>query len=148
VRLFNAESSALARIPEIFLLSRGNRPRPARVRGARPHQGLWLLTLEDVSARDDAELLRGFEVSIRETDLDPTAPGEFYHYQLIGLEVVDESGVRLGSVREVMATGASDVLILDGAGEPMIPMVDEAIRSIDLGARRIVVRPPRGLLEP
>ncbi len=148
LRLYNPESKVLAEAAEVFLLAPEGEPPPTRVRGARPHGGLWLLFLEDVSTRDAAKALSGIEVAIRQKDLEPLGTGEYYHYQLIGLEVVDESGRSLGSVREVMPTGGSDVLAVNDRGhERLIPMIADVIRTVDLAARRIVIRPLAGLFD-
>ena len=71
-------------------------------------------------------------------------------FQLIGCEVEDGAGRRLGRVREIRSTGAQDLLVVDGAGgaEHLIPAVQSWWREVDLAGRRIVVELPPGLLEP
>lgn len=149
LRCFNPGSDALARAQEIFLVCGGAPPRPARLSEVRPHRALWLARIEEASDRRAAERLAGTLVAVRESDLSPLGAGEYYHYQLAGLEVIDESGEALGEVREVISAAGNDVLVVDGAGrERMIPMVAEAVRNVDLAARRIVVRAVAGLFEP
>lgn len=148
LRLYNPESKILSEVSEVFLLAAGAEPRPVRVLGARPHTGLWLLSIEDISTREAAEAIARMEIGVRQSDLEPPGAGQFYHYQLIGLEVVDESGRSFGSVREVLPTGGSDVLAVDDSGcERLIPMVEDVVREIDLASRRIVIRPLPGLFD-
>lgn len=148
VRLFNPESRILTRTSRVYLSAGGAGPRVERVRGARPHQSGWLLSLEEIPTRDAAEALSGTEVLVVEEDLAPLGRGEYYQYQLMGLEVLDESGHALGSVRQVMNTGGSDILVVDDRGrERLIPMIEDVVRTVDLKARRIVIRPLPGLLD-
>ena len=73
------------------------------------------------------------------TALPPTEEDEYYIFQLVGLEVVEENGRALGRVADVLPGVANDVLQLgDGV---LLPMVEDCIRSVDLEAGRILVAP-------
>jgi 16S rRNA processing protein RimM len=72
-------------------------------------------------------------------DLDEPDEGEFYVFQLVGLEVVEEGGRALGKVADVAPGLANDVLELDSGLS--LPMVEACIRQVDLEARRILVAP-------
>ena len=73
-------------------------------------------------------------------DARPLAPGEFYLYQLIGLSVVDEAGQPLGTVTDIMETGANDVIVLAGPEGRLIPCIaDQVIRHVDLESRVMIV---------
>ncbi len=123
-------------------------PRDYTLAGIRPHRGNWLVFLEGVESFEAAELLVGATVWIEEDALAPLDEGEFYHRDLIGLAVVDEDGAPLGRVKGVLTTGAADVLeIVDGERERLVPMTDEIVRSIDVAAGRIVIRPLPGLFD-
>ncbi len=144
---FNAGSEAVEQVAELFV-SGEQGLRPITLRGARPHRGGWIVSIEGVATMDEARGLVGSEVAVRERDLPPLEPGSYYHFQLVGLAVVDENGASLGVVKEVMSAGGNDVLVIGGADrERMIPMVDETIREVDLSDRRIVVRPLEGLFD-
>lgn len=146
LRLFNPASQALETVSEVFLS--GPAIEPVRLRSARPHGGVWLVALGSVESMSDARELVGRRIALREAGLPPLREGEFYHYQLVGLEVVDEAGERLGKVAEIISAGGNDVLAVDADGrERLIPLVEEAIREVDLAAGRIVVRPLPGLFE-
>jgi 16S rRNA processing protein RimM len=90
--------------------------------------------------RDDALGLIGTKIMIARSALPPCAPGEYYWADLVGLSVVTTAGAELGRVRRLIATGANDVLVLDGGDEQMIPFVQGSIvTSVDLEAGRITV---------
>ena len=80
---------------------------------------------------------RGSPLEVRRSSLPPTAEDEYYVADLIGLEVVEEEGRSLGSVRDVSNYAANDVLELDSG--LLLPLVEDCVRQVDLDAGRIVV---------
>jgi len=75
--------------------------------------------------------------------------GEYYHHELLGLSVLDETGASLGRVTEIMQTGANDVYVVtDEAGkEILLPAIAEVILDVDLDTKIIKVHLLPGLLE-
>jgi len=134
------------RIRDVFL---GAKRAPHTIAKAYEHKpGLVVLSLKEIVGRDAAEELRGEEVYIREADAAPLAEGEYFVHQLYGLEVLDEAGAIIGKVREVMSTGASDVLVVARQGQPdaLIPVVKDFVVELDIPGGRVVIRPVEGLL--
>ena len=87
--------------------------------------------------RLDRTVPRGAALEVLRADLPPPAEDEYYYFQLVGLEVVEEGGRMLGRVQEVASGIANDVLTLDsGVG---LPMVEDCVLRVDLGSGRIVV---------
>jgi 16S rRNA processing protein RimM len=80
---------------------------------------------------------RGTVLEVEREALPPTGEDEYYAFELVGLDVVEESGRALGAVQAVTPGVANDVLELDGG--VLLPMVEDCVRTIDLEARRIVV---------
>jgi 16S rRNA processing protein RimM len=80
---------------------------------------------------------RGTILEVERDQLPPTGEDEYYAFELVGLEVVEESGRALGTVKAVTPGVANDVLELDG--DVLLPMVEDCILRVDLGGRRIVV---------
>ena len=79
------------------------------------NQGKGLVALFDgINDRTQAEILRGLDIYIDADQLDDLPEGEYYWKDLIGLQVVNEQGYRFGKVLDVMATGANDVLVVQG----------------------------------
>ena len=115
----------------------------ARLEG-RMHSGTVLARLSGVDAREQVLALRGAEVGVARAMLPRAAQDEVYESDLVGLEVVNREGVRLGQVSSVQDYGAHPVLRVrvDGAeapGERLIPYVSTHIDRVDLAARRIEV---------
>jgi 16S rRNA processing protein RimM len=85
----------------------------------------------------DRPVPRGAALEVERDALPPTGDDEYYAFELVGLEVAEENGRVLGTVKAVAPGVANDVLELDT--DVLLPMVEDCVRSIDLRARRIVV---------
>ncbi|MCS7179492.1 MAG: ribosome maturation factor RimM [Anaerolineae bacterium] len=126
----------------------GPQAQPYPVESIRFHQGAALIKLAGCDNRNAAETLRGLLVQIPLEDAVPLEEGEYYYFQVVGLEVFTEAGECLGRVMEVIETGANDVYVVQGPrGEVLIPAVEDVVRELDLTARRMVIFPMPGLLE-
>jgi 16S rRNA processing protein RimM len=148
VRPFNRDSSVLSDVSEVFLLCGESAARHRRLERARPHGAVWLVALEGVSTPEEVRSLVRARVAIRECELPRLEAGQFYCYQLIGLEVVDEAGAAVGTVSDVLPTAANDILVVAaGEGERLIPMIDRVVAAVDLENRRIIIRPVEGLFD-
>ena len=88
--------------------------------------------------RVDREVARGAAIEVERDQLPEPAEGEYYAFQLVGLEVEEEAGEKLGRVIEISSSPANDVLELDTG--LALPLVDACVREVDLDAGRIVVR--------
>jgi len=87
--------------------------------------------------RLDRQAPRGAELAVPREALPPTAEGEYYAFQLVGLEVEEEGGRTLGRVAQVAPGVAHDVLELDSG--LALPLVEACVRKVDLDTGRIVV---------
>lgn len=117
---------------------------PRKISGARPFHTNVLITLEGIRNREEAAELTNLEVFVRIDELPALSEGQYYHHQLVGLKAVLEDGTEIGTVTEIMETGANDVYVIaDPAGkEILLPAIDSVIIKIDLPAKQMVVKPP------
>jgi 16S rRNA processing protein RimM len=115
-----------------------------RVERAHPAGGRVLrLKLAGIDGRDAADRLRGKYLEVAATDLAELPQGEYYEWQLLGLQVVDPGGHRLGRLEEVLEYPANDVYRVEGrGGELLVPAIREVVREVDLKAGRMVVDLP------
>jgi 16S rRNA processing protein RimM len=99
-----------------------------------------IFRLEGCAGREAAEALRGAQLSVPAAEAPPLEPGEFWAHELEGCVVVDGER-RLGEVRRMLPLPSCEALevALDSGGELLVPMVRDAVRSIDIRARRIDV---------
>lgn len=141
------------RITELEQVYLGDSPdspkiQPYKVEHMRLHQGYGLLKLQGINDRTYAENFRQLQVMVAIEDAVPLEEGEFYLYQLIGVQVETEEGQVLGVITDILETGANDVYIIDSPdyGELLIPATDETILSTDIAKNQMIVRLPEGLL--
>ncbi len=113
---------------------------PFEVESAELHTKCMVAKLAGVADRDIAETFRGRKLGVPRSELPKPEDGEYYWSDLIGLRVVNLAGESLGLVRELLETGANDVLVVhDGATERLLPFVDAVVRSVDIAAGMVVV---------
>ena len=112
------------------------------VRLTRPVTGGLGARLEGVLTREDAEALKGVTLWVDRSMLPSLPDDEFYHTDLIGLEVVDTGGAVLGRVHAIYDHGAGDILEITGAHAMMLPFTRAFVPTVDIEAGRIVVDPP------
>ena len=78
----------------------------------------------------------------------PLPEGQYYHHQIIGLEVRTTSGELIGTVAEILPGKSNDNYIVRGAtGEILIPAIEDVVRSVDLDRRCMTIEPIEGLLD-
>lgn len=111
------------------------------VDAVRGKDKLLILSLEGYEVRESVNVLRNSVVFTKTSNL-PTLPkGQYYHHQLIGLRAVDENGGDIGTIREILETGANDVLVIDDHGQELLaPMIKEVVLSVDLLAGLITLK--------
>jgi 16S rRNA processing protein RimM len=110
--------------------------------------GVLLLNLRGVESREAVDELRGAEVYIRESEAAPLAADEYYLHQLLGLQVLTVEGAEVGKVKEVIETGAGEVLVIgrEAQADALVPIVRDFIAELDISGGRVVIRPIEGLL--
>jgi len=107
-----------------------------------------VIAIEGVETMSDAEALAGLELRVPRETLAALPPGMYYHHDLVGCAVETVGGAAIGTVIAVEESSGPSRLVVNGTdGEVLIPLVVEICRAIDIGAKRIVVAPPEGLLE-
>jgi 16S rRNA processing protein RimM len=117
-----------------------------RILASRQTPKGFLVDLEGIGDRDLAASLRGFELIVDREELDAPDDEEFYVGDLVGLEAYDEAGTRIGSVADVLATPAHEILLVrDDEAEPAdvyVPFTHEHVPRVDPEGGRVVVNLP------
>jgi 16S rRNA processing protein RimM len=107
--------------------------RARRVAEGKRHGKGVVARLEGCENRDQAAGLMDCEIGVRRDQLPPTAPGEYYWSDLLGLDVVNLHDEPLGRVDHLLETGANDVLVVQGERERLIPFVPgKVVVRVDL----------------
>jgi len=144
---YNRQTTVLNPAREIWLEKDRTRSRH-EIEKSRPYKSQFLVKLSGVDRIDDAEPWVGSILYVAERDLDSLPSGEYYHYQVIGLEVFDTKGERIGVVARTWSTPGGELYVVNGAfKEHLIPAVKEIIEKVDFAAGKMVINPPKGLLD-
>jgi 16S rRNA processing protein RimM len=144
---YNPQTTALSPSREIWLEKNGKRSR-REIENSRPYRDQFLVKLSDIDRIDDAALWVGSILYLAESDLDSLPAGEYYHYQVVGLEVFDMKGERIGVIARTWSTPGGELYVVKGAlKEHLIPAVKEIIEKVDFATRKMVINPPKGLLD-
>lgn len=115
---------------------------------AKPFKNQFLIKLRGIDSIDSAARWAGATLSVDESALAPLQPGEFYHYQVIGFEVYQNNGARIGIIEALLATAANDIFVIkDNDKEYLVPAIKEFVDKVDFEARRLIVDVPPGLLD-
>lgn len=118
------------------------------VEQARPDQDQWILKLSGLTGRTAAESFRGELIEAADNDVLRDDDESYFVHELIGLRVVTEDGRDLGTVVEVITTGANDVYVAAGeGGEVLVPAIGEVVQRIDVSAGVIAITPLPGMLD-
>ena len=105
-----------------------------------------LLWLDGISTRSQAIPFTGKYLSARPESDALLEEGEYFHYQLIGMQVRTEEGEELGELQEILETGSNDVYIVRGGGkELLIPATAKVVLDVDVAGNAMMVRLPDGL---
>jgi len=114
--------------------------REVKVQQCEAHSKTLAAQLPDCEDRTAAEKLKGLYVAVPRSNLPQQKENEYYWSDLIGLSVVNESGLRLGIVEYLLETGANQVLSVSGEeGVILIPFVSNAVKRVDLDSKTIHV---------
>ncbi|MEG1868188.1 MAG: ribosome maturation factor RimM [Clostridiales bacterium] len=121
----------------------------AAIATVRPQNDLFLIRFEGVEDRNTAETLKGSMLQIPQEDAAPLPNGEYYFFQLEGLEVITEEGESLGTITDLMANGANDVYRVDMGNNDylLLPALKQVVKKVDLENKKMTVALLPGLLE-
>ena len=110
-----------------------------RVDEARVHSATVVAKLAGIETREQALALKGTKIAVARAALPDADDGRYYLADLVGLEVVNEQGLKLGVVRQWLTNGPQDVMELAGDRVRLVPWVPTVVKKVDLEAKRIEV---------
>ena len=115
-----------------------------KVRSAKEHSDTVVVQADGVDDRSTAELLRGVRIFVARSSFPTAEKDEFYWVDLMGLAVVNREGVRIGIVKDLIATGPQTVIVIEAdiegkKVETLIPFVSVYVDDVSLADKRITV---------
>ena len=132
----------------VFLQGDGEDVRSLTVEKVRRQASFLLVRFQEVTSLEQAQVLRNAVVSIEERWVPPAHDGEFYYYQVIGLDVLTTAGECVGQIAQAFFSGGHDVWVVrQDQKEHLIPVIEEIVRSIDILGGCVIIEPMEGLLD-
>ena len=119
------------------------------IKGVKFFKNMVFVTLEGIDTIEKAETLKNFSCYLLEEDLPELSEGEFYIKDILGMEVITDEGVLLGTVSDVLRTGSNDVYEIKREGKkPMyIPAIKDVVLEYNIAENKMTVHIIPGLDE-
>lgn len=113
-----------------------------QIASIRQHDRALLIRFAGIQTPEEAGRLRNKNIFSKASDLPQLPEGEYYHHQLLGLVALDENENRLGTLSEILETGANDVYVIKTAEgkELLLPAIEDVILEVNLDQGIIRVR--------
>lgn len=87
---------------------------------------------KNINSRNDIEIFNGKLLMLNRSDIPSLPEGEYYNFDIIGLEVIDDKGSKLGKITEVLKTGSNDVYVVEGKKQILVPALKKVVKEINL----------------
>ncbi len=112
------------------------------------HRARPILKLSTIDRVEEARQLRGKDMEIPRSQVQPLPEDHYYYFQLIGLEVRTTKEEKLGKITEIITGESNDVYVVDTArGQVLIPAIADMVKSVDVERGYMEIEPISGLLE-
>ncbi len=136
------------KLHRVHLVSPAGKEIACEVRSVRYAGGTPYLLFSGYDSPEKAKTLNGWFLKVPEEETVPLPEGSYYWFEIVGMEVLSESGEKLGTIVEVFETGSNDVYVMkQGRKEVYIPATKEIIKQVDRKAKRMVIHLMDGLME-
>ncbi len=113
----------------------------------KPHKNIFLMNLEGIGTKDQAEKYRGAEILVSKEALS-CKKDEYFWHELLGFDVYIDTEEYLGCITQVISTGGNDIYVVkQGTKEILIPATYEVVKKIDLEKKKMIITPMEGLLD-
>ncbi|MBM0065191.1 ribosome maturation factor RimM [Alkalicoccobacillus gibsonii] len=113
----------------------------------RVHKQFHLLTFEGYTNINEVEGYKGLTLYVSADQQEELEIGEYYYHEIIGCTVVDEEGLKIGRVIEILSPGANDVWVVkrEGQKDLLVPYIESVVREIDITNKTITIHLLEGL---
>ncbi|AKO93862.1 ribosome maturation factor RimM [Priestia filamentosa] len=133
---------------ELYIF-KGNEEIKVVVASHRQHKNFDLLTFEEYHNINQVEAFKNCLLKVPSSDLVELEEGEYYFHEIVGCEVYTEEGNLVGTIKEILATGANDVWVVKASGrkDVLIPYIEDVVADINVEEKRVIINEMEGLLD-
>ncbi|WP_311407147.1 ribosome maturation factor RimM [Liquorilactobacillus uvarum] len=117
------------------------------IKNVRKFKQFQLLVFEGMEDINLMEKYKNSKLMISEQDQEPLSDGSYYHHQIVGLHVIDETEKPLGTVKEILSLGANDVWVVERENNKdlLLPAIKDVIKEVNVEAGTVRVKLLDGL---
>ena len=117
------------------------------VKGIKYQKNNIIVKFSEINSIDEAETYKNLIVFAERDALGELPEGVYYIQDLIGIDVEDEDGNSIGKIKDVFPTGSNDVYVVarENMKDLLLPVIDDVVLSVDIDAKKAVVRIMEGL---
>ena len=128
------------------LLDTGKEKLSMEIEGVKFFKQFVILKFKGIENINDVEKYKGKGLYVTRDHAVKLSKGEYFVADILGMQVVTDDGEVLGTLKDVMETGANDVYVVDAPeGELLLPAIKQCIRQVDIEGRKMTVHMMEGL---
>ncbi len=118
-----------------------------KIASIRPNKRFWIIHFEGVNSIDEAQPLVGQKVAVNKNFFRKLPAGNYYWFEILGLDVYDEKDTFLGKIENFFSTGSNDIYVVKNKKEKevFIPAIKEIVKQIDLKENKMIIHLVNGL---
>ena len=147
IQSFSQSAASLLNAEKVFFRLASGENHHLRVVSARPHKNVFLVKLEGLTDINRAETFRGAQVYVNREDV-VREEGEYFWFELLGLDVYLNDGAYLGVVSQIIPAGNNEIYVVKkGDREILLPATRQVVNHIDLENGKMIVSALEGLLD-
>jgi 16S rRNA processing protein RimM len=119
------------------------------VEAGRQHKNVFILKLSGLNNINEVEKYKGWDIKVTDKNLIELEEDEYYYHEIVGCRVVSEEGQEIGTVTEILTTGANDVWVAERPkGKPvLVPVIDDVLLKVDVEQKLITIRLLEGMMD-
>lgn len=133
----------------VFAFPKNGNMEELEIDGVRNHKGFILLHFKGRDSINDVEYLKPaiLKIDANQRKTSDLKPGEYFYQQIIGLDVVDESGNQVGVIKDIMDMPANDVWVVDRKDKDdlLLPKIDSVVKKVDIPNHKVIVELMEGM---
>lgn len=132
-----------------IILDAGEEELMLEIEGVKFFKKFVILKFKGIDSINDVEKYKGKELYVTRKNAQKLGQDEYFIVDLLGIEVIQDTGRKLGTLKDVIITGANDVYVveMENKKELLIPAIKQCVLRIDVEAGRMEVHLMEGLLE-
>ena len=145
---YSGNIQSLQSAATVYLKDKNGGVREHAIKSVAAHAGGFILGLDDFADINQVLPLNGSELYLKLSQLPAPDEDEYYWRDLIGLTVVTDQGLELGTLVDIFETGSSDIYVVRGeTKEYLIPAIADVITLVDVPGKKMIITPLDGLLD-